>query len=111
MCQIRGGGGCLCEGGGTVWNILKRGEIKNEGDREEEIKEDGGGGGKLGQGVGALKREVDTPLQTMCQFSGREKHTLTLFILLITCVLFVFRVYLLSKIKLLHCILHEPSNN
>ena len=48
----------LCEGGGTVWNTLKGGG-KEKWRRETKILKKGG---KLGQGVGALKRGAWNPL-------------------------------------------------
>ena len=49
------GGGCV-RVGETVWNTLKEGGTKKMGGETKILK---GGGGKLSQGVGALKREGD----------------------------------------------------
>ena len=50
------GGGCV-RVGETVWNTLKEGGTKKMGGETKILK--GGGGGKLSQGVGTLKREGD----------------------------------------------------
>ena len=51
------------EGGGNCLKYLKRGggETENKGGETKILK----GGAKLSQGVGALKRQAGTPLQTM----------------------------------------------
>ena len=48
-------------GGGDYLKYLKRGWKKTEGRGHKDFKK----GGKLGQGVGALKMGAGTPLQTM----------------------------------------------
>ena len=52
----------MCEGGGNCAKYLKRGWDGKEGRGNKNSK---GGGGKLGQGLGALKKGAGTPLQTM----------------------------------------------
>ena len=49
--------------GGTVLNTLKGGGAEKRGGEIKILKS--GGRGKVGQGVGALKRGAGTPLQTM----------------------------------------------
>ena len=56
---------CLCEGGENCLKYLKRGWNRKEEWETKDLK-DGGGGSKLGQGVGALKGgKAGTPLWTM----------------------------------------------
>ena len=55
------------EGGWTVWNILKEGETEKRGGETKIFKM----GGKLGQGVGALKRGAGTP-HVRVRISGRK---------------------------------------
>ena len=62
VCWIRAGGGCVSVGE-TVWNILKRVGTKKRGGEIKILKV--GGGGKLSQGVSALKKGAGTPLRTM----------------------------------------------
>ena len=58
------------EGGGNCLKCLKRGGTKKRKGETEILKR----GRKLGQGVGAIKREVGTPLRTMltleCSFGN-----------------------------------------
>ena len=62
MCWIRVGEGCV-RMDGTVWNTLKGGGIEKSGGETKILKR---GGGKLGQGAGALKiRWAGTPLWPM----------------------------------------------
>ena len=55
VCPIRAGKGCV-RVVGTVWNNLKRGATEKKGGKQRFKK-----GGKLGQGVGALKRGLEPP--------------------------------------------------
>ena len=50
------------EGGGNYLKYLKRGWNKKEGRRNKDFKS---AGGKLSQGVSALKKGAGTPLRTM----------------------------------------------
>ena len=60
MRQIKTGEGCM-RVGKTVWNALKGGGIeKRGGGRNKHFKK----GGKLSQGLGALKGRAGTPLWT-----------------------------------------------
>ena len=60
VCPIRAGRGCV-RVGGTVWNNLKRGSKEKKGGKQRFKKR-----GKLGQGVGVLKRRsVGTPFLAM----------------------------------------------
>ena len=56
----------MCEGGWNCLKYLKKGWNRKEGRGNKDFKK----GGKLGQGVGALKRGggAGTPLQTMYGF-------------------------------------------
>ena len=64
MRQIKTGEGCM-RVGKTVWNALKGGGIeKRGGGRNKGFKK----GGKLSQGLGALKREGWNPLMNYENF-------------------------------------------
>ena len=52
----------LHDGGGNCLKYLKRGWNSKEARGNKDFKKRGGGGGKLGQGVGALKRKELEPL-------------------------------------------------
>ena len=52
------------ECGGNCMKYLKKGWNKKEGRRNKDFKS-GWGGGKLSQGVSALKKGAGTPLRTM----------------------------------------------
>ena len=58
-------GGCLHNGGDNCLKYLRKGWNRKEGGNTNILKR----GGKLGEGVGALKRGAGTPLRTMqdCQ--------------------------------------------
>ena len=56
------------ESGGNCLKYLKRWWNRKEGRGTKILKR----GGKLGQGVGVLKRGPETPLQTMCFRLGQE---------------------------------------
>ena len=53
------------EDGGTMQNTLKGGATEKRGEETKILRR----GGKLGQGVGALKRGSGTPLRTMSSVS------------------------------------------
>ena len=55
----------LCEGGGKFLKYLKRGGNREEGRGNKDLKK----GGRLGHGVGALKRGAGTSLRTMCNWN------------------------------------------
>ena len=72
MGQIKAGG-CMRVGvgggGGSVWNTLQRGETEKGGETKILKKV-----GKLGQGVGALKREGWNPLTNYVLDNSRHNN-------------------------------------
>ena len=59
----------MCEGGGNCLKYLKRGWNRKEGKGHKDFKK--GGGGKLGQWVGALKRGwLEPPYELFHVFLG-----------------------------------------
>ena len=70
LCQIRAGGGFV-QVGGTVWNILKGDGTEKRGGETKIFKR----GGKLGQGVDALKRGSWNPLTNYGHASNNNEVT------------------------------------
>ena len=63
----------LREGGGNYLKYIKKGWNRKEG-RGNKVFKRGGGGGKLSQGLGALKKGTGTPLQTMVRTQDFSKN-------------------------------------